>query len=299
MAQFVAVIADAQLDYLPHPPRHVIELRAELALGADHDLRGGGRRRRAQVGYEVADGEVGLVSDRGDRRDGAVSHRASHRFFVEGPQVLERSPSTADQKDIVHLPAREVADGDGDLTRRIPSLHPHGIDLHVKAGEAPAEDVQHIPDGGAGRTGDDRDPRRQHRDRLFSGWVEQPLVGELLLELFERQLQCAQTSRLHRHRVELKLSLLFVKGQPSSDDELQSVLDSEAKEARIRGKKDHPHLRAGIFDRKIEVAGGGTYDIRRLAFDAYVVVSKELYVDLPDELTYLPDALCHSLILDK
>src|SRR5688572_31485992 len=33
------------------------------------DLRRGGRRRRAQVGHEVADREVGLVADAGDRRD--------------------------------------------------------------------------------------------------------------------------------------------------------------------------------------------------------------------------------------
>src|SRR5258706_175888 len=299
MAQLVAVIADARLNHVPYPARHVIELRAELALGANHNLRGGGRRGRAQVGYEVADGEVGLVSDRGDRRDGAVSHRARHRLFVEGPQVFERTSSAADQKDVVQLPEREVADGDGDLTRRIPSLYPHGIHLHVKAGETPAENVQYVANGGAGRTGDDGDPLRQHRDRFFSGRVEQPLIGELLFQLFERQLQCSQTGRLHRHGVELKLSLLLVKGQPSADDELQSVLDAEAKEARIRGKKDHAHLRAGIFDRKIEMAGSGSYAVRGLAFDAYVVVSKELYVDLTDELTYVPDALCHSLILDK
>ena len=47
------------------------------------------------------------------------------------------------------------------------------------------------------------------------------------------------------------------------------------------------------------MAGGRTHDVRRLPLDAYVVVSKELYVDLTDELTYLPDALGHAGMLLK
>ena len=85
MAQLVAVVPDARLDDVPHTACHVIDLRADLALGADHDLRGGRRRRRAKVGYKIADGEVGLVADAGDRRDRAGRHRTRHRLLVEGP----------------------------------------------------------------------------------------------------------------------------------------------------------------------------------------------------------------------
>jgi hypothetical protein len=42
------------------------------------------------------------------------------------------------------------------------------------------------------------------------------------------------------------------------------------------------------------MSGGGTDHIRRFTFDAYVVVTKELYVDLTDELTYFPDTLGHT-----
>jgi hypothetical protein len=42
------------------------------------------------------------------------------------------------------------------------------------------------------------------------------------------------------------------------------------------------------------MTGGRTDHIGRFAFDAYVVVTKELDVDLTDELTYFPDALGHG-----
>ena len=131
VAKLVAVVAHARLDDVPHPPGHVIDLRADFALRPDHDLGGRGRRRRAQVGYEVADGEVGLVADRGDRRDRAGGNGAGHRLLVEGPQIFERSSAAADQHDVMHLPARQVADGDGDLARRVAALYAYRVNLHM------------------------------------------------------------------------------------------------------------------------------------------------------------------------
>jgi hypothetical protein len=192
-----------------------------------------------------------------------------------------------------------VPDGDGDLARGLSTLHAHRVHLDVKSREAASEHVQHVSDCGTGRTGDDGDPLRQHGDRFFTSRIEEAFIRELFLELFERQLQRAEAGWLHGYGIELELSLLFVESQSPANDELQSVLDSEAKEAGIRGKKDHAHLRAGVLDRKIKMSGSGADDVRGLSLDAYVVVSKEIRVDLTDELTYFPDALCHSRILEK
>jgi hypothetical protein len=87
---------------------------------------------------------------------------------------------------------------------------------------------------------------------------------------------------------------LLIKREPAANDELQSVLDSEAKEAGIHGKKDHAHLRPGVFDRKIKMTGSRSDDVCRFALDADVVVTKEIQVDLPDQLADLPDAFCHA-----
>ena len=93
--QLVAVVAHAALQHVAHAAGHVVDLRADLALRADHDLRRGGRRRRAQVGDEIADREVGLVADAGDRRDLARGHRARDDFLVERPEILERASAAA------------------------------------------------------------------------------------------------------------------------------------------------------------------------------------------------------------
>src|SRR5438270_7445689 len=118
----------------------------------------------------------------------------------------------------------------------------------MQAFETAPEDVQYVANGGAGRAGDDGNPLRQHRNRLLARGIEETFVGELLLELLERQLQRAETGRLDGDCVELELALLFVQRQTSADDKLQSVLDAEAEEARIRGEEHHAHLRARILD---------------------------------------------------
>ena len=180
-----------------------------------------------------------------------------------------------------------------------PSLNAHGVNLNVKSRESAAEDVQHVADGGAGGTRDDGDALRQHRDRLLTGRIEKALLRQLLLELLERQLQSAQAGRLHGHGVELELPFLLVERQAPADDELQSVLDSETKEARIHRKQHDPHLGAGVFDRKIKVSSSRSRHIGRFTLDADVVVSKELQVDLTDQLAHLPDPICHSRMVVK
>src|SRR4051812_13041482 len=279
---------------MAHAPRHVIDLRTNLALRADHDL--GCRRRRgsAQIGHEVADGEIGLVADRGDRRNGAGRNGARDRFLVERPKIFERSSAAADEDDVVQLPAREVSDGDRDLARGIAALHADRINLHLQPFEAASEDVEDVANRSTGRAGNDGDPLRQHRNRLLSRRIEQSFLGELLFELLECQLQRAEAGRLDGDSVELELPLLFVKREASADDELQSVFNAEAEEACVRREQDHAHLGSRILNRKIDMTGSGTDDVRRFALDAYVVVSKELDVDLTDELTYFPDALGHG-----
>ena len=53
----------------------------QFVARADHHLGGGGRRGRAQVGHEIGDGDVGLVSHGGD-------HRARSRRRWRAPRPL-------------------------------------------------------------------------------------------------------------------------------------------------------------------------------------------------------------------
>ena len=133
-------------------------------------------------------------------------------------------------------------------------------------------------------TGHHRDALRQHRDRLLARGIEQPFLGELLLELLERELQRAEAGRLRRDRVELELALLLVDRQPAAHDELQAVLDAEAEEARVRGEEHDPDLRARVLQREVEMPRRGAHEVRHLAFDGDVVVAIEVEIDLADQL---------------
>jgi len=74
---------------LPDATHGMVNMRTNVDLRADDDLRGSGWRRRAQIGDEVADREVGLVADAGDRRDRARRDGARNRFLIERPEVFE------------------------------------------------------------------------------------------------------------------------------------------------------------------------------------------------------------------
>ena len=88
------------------PSRQGVDVAGELVL-APHDELGGRRwRRRAQVGDEVGDGDVGLVADRGDDRHRRGGDRPGDGLFVERPEILERSAAAADDDHVDAVDAR-------------------------------------------------------------------------------------------------------------------------------------------------------------------------------------------------
>jgi hypothetical protein len=46
------------------------------------------RRRRAQIGDKIGDGEIGFVPDRRDHRNAAGVDRPRHSFFIKRPYIL-------------------------------------------------------------------------------------------------------------------------------------------------------------------------------------------------------------------
>ena len=90
-----------------------LEARAELADVGHDEARGGGRRRRAHVGGEVAERGVLLVADRRDDRDGARSDGADDALVGERQQILEAA-SAAREDDHVGATRGEVPDRSGD-----------------------------------------------------------------------------------------------------------------------------------------------------------------------------------------
>ena len=141
-------------------------------------LGGGGGRRRAQVGAEVGDGEVGLVADAADQRhraahDGARQRSSlkAHRSSIEPPPRTSRITSTAPrlrpgvERSQRRAPARPAP------ARPAPRPAPARPAHAARAGAGGHHVVQRR---GAERR-DHADAARQQRQRPLAAGVEQAL----------------------------------------------------------------------------------------------------------------------------
>src|SRR5690349_22218380 len=73
----------------------------EFTAGLHDELGGGGRRGGANVGDEIGDGEIGFVADAGDDRNLRLGDGAGDDFFIESPQIFERT-AAANEHEHVH-----------------------------------------------------------------------------------------------------------------------------------------------------------------------------------------------------
>ena len=76
------------------------EMAGDVGAVRRNQRGGGRRRRRARVGDEVADGEVGLVAHARDYRQYGIEDGLRDDFLVECPQVLDRAAATRDDQYI-------------------------------------------------------------------------------------------------------------------------------------------------------------------------------------------------------
>ena len=99
-AQFVAAALLAALPAHHRAPREALDLDEQFAAHRHRHFGRGGRRRRALVGGEIDQRDVGLVADRRDQRDHAVGGGANHDLLVERPQILQRAAAARDDQQI-------------------------------------------------------------------------------------------------------------------------------------------------------------------------------------------------------
>ena len=129
--QRVAATLHAAARHGVQPLMQPIDPAAEVVLRRDHHFGGCRRRRRAQVGDEIGDRDVGLVPDGGDDRHGARGNRSRHAFLVERPEIFDRSAAAAGDDDVDAGHARDRAQPLDDLGRRIVSLDARRADDQV------------------------------------------------------------------------------------------------------------------------------------------------------------------------
>ena len=145
------------------------------------------RRRRPQIGDEVGDGDVDLVSDGGDDRDRTRRDRAGHGFLVEGPQVLHGAPSPADDDDIRQPGGGQTLERPCDLDGRPLALDPRTGEDDATPWSTAGENRRDVAERRTGRRGDDADTPRVPGQRALERRAQKALTLQTASQLLERQ----------------------------------------------------------------------------------------------------------------
>ena len=141
-------------------PCSVVDPADELVLAADHDLGGGRRRGRAQVGDEVGNRHVGFVADGRDHRHRAGGNRPGDDFLVEGPQVFDRAAAASGDDDIHAGHGADQPQSARNLAGRALALHARGRNHQVRVGIAAPQHPDDVAQRRAVARGDDADAPR-------------------------------------------------------------------------------------------------------------------------------------------
>ena len=121
--------------------------REQVVLAGHQQFRRGRWRRRAQVGGEVGEAEIGFMADRGDDRHRRGGDRAHQMLVVERPQVLERAAAAGQQQHVVAAAGRCAPQHRRDLRRRAsrPAPAPAGCRPAATDSVAPARSARRAP----------------------------------------------------------------------------------------------------------------------------------------------------------
>src|SRR5947208_15429973 len=124
----------------------------------------------------------------------------------------------------------------------------------MKAWKSPFEYMENVTQNGAGWRGNKPDPSRMLRKRAPSRRVEQSLLGELCLQLFEGELQYSRALDLQQVDDELIFAPGFIHLQPSSTEHGQPVSGNHLGVACRAFEQDALDLASLVFERKVVVA---------------------------------------------
>ncbi len=170
-------------------PFNTVDAVQHLALRLDDDLGRSARCRRSDVGNQVGDREIDLMTDGGDDRMWAPRDGARHAFLVERPEIFDRPSAPCDDDDI-DIGAAKVVDPLDKLGRRPIALDLGRVDQDVDRVVPPVENRKNIPKGRTSRGRDDTDARRESGQGTLARRGEQAFPVQLFLEPFEGRLQC-------------------------------------------------------------------------------------------------------------
>ena len=135
------------------------------------------------------------------------------------------------------------------------ALHARGANDEMRVRIAAAEHFDDVANRRAVERRDDADLAGQRRKRALARRVEEPFGLQPPLQLIERELQRAEAVRLHALADDLIFALRLVHADAPAHDDVQAVFGLELQRAHVRLEHDRFDLRAGIFQREVQMAG--------------------------------------------
>jgi dTDP-4-amino-4,6-dideoxygalactose transaminase len=238
-------------------------------IGRD-DFRGCRGRGRAEVGREIGDGKVRLMSDGGDDGHMAGEDRSRHDLLIKAPEVFKASAAPGDDDDVGPTAVAEVQDAFADLLGAAGALDERGVKLYLEAGATAFEDVEHVLYDGAGGRGDDANAAGEFREFAFMPGVEEPFFLQTLFQFLEGLLECAGAERFQVLDVQLIRAALLIDVDGASRLHHQAILKRKPDQAQAVAEQRASEY--GVFFLEVEVgmAAGGGLEARNLAGHTHV-----------------------------
>jgi len=263
----------------------------DLLTGSDDKFCCRGRSRRPQVCDKINDGEIGFVADRGDHRNFGGCDGAGKSFVVEGSEIFGGTSAAGDDDDVDVVVLIEVTHSGSDFMRSSVALHLGWKNQHVHGMMAALEDVENIAKGRGLCGGHDTNPRWKLRNRLLAFGGEEAFGFQLGFELLEGELKRSGAFGFDVFGGDLQFAAIFVDGDASADDNLETVCGTEAQKAGRRAEHDDLNLGVSVFEGEVEVSGVGGAEVGDFAFDPGVgIFAFDVRADGGDEVADFPDA---------
>ena len=136
----------------------------------------------------------------------------------------------------------------------------------------PADHVDDVTDDSACRRGDDADACGKGWKRTLPAGIKEAFGLEAGLELLKGKLQGSGSARLNGFGDELKLPARFVDRDPATHQNFQAVFNAEAVRLGLAPEEHDGKLRLTIFQREVDVAGGGGSAVGDLSKDGDIAI---------------------------
>ena len=227
-----------------------------------------GRRRRAQVGRQFGQRDVGFMADPADHRQAAAGHGPHHRLVVESPQVFQRAAAAADDQRIDLVALIGLADRSHDLRRGLGALHAAGVD-HQPHLRRPAFDRgDHVVQRRRPQRSDHPQRLRPGRQRPLTRQIEQSGGLQARAQLQKKFVERAFAQPRHRFDHALQFTARLVDGDAAAQLDLLAIGRAKVEQRGCAAKHraaQQGRLAFAVFEREVAVAAGRAREARDLA----------------------------------